>query len=281
MASKLHDRIFRKGSKTYYFSSFFFPGAVKRDVYILYAFVRVADNLVDTEEGSLQAFLEFKQRYHDALERNTASGDSVIDLFIDLMHRKRFDPAWVDAFLYSMEYDTGDEICSSLDDTLRYIYGSAEVIGLFMARIMDLDERSYQAARMLGRAMQYINFIRDIDEDNGLKRRYIPLVDTPLTSLSRQEAYEQPEAFKAFMRREISRYHTWQKEAEKGYSWIPRRLRIPIMTAADMYCWTSSVIYRDPFIVFERKVKPSKRRILRKGLARTIGVAASCYSLSK
>jgi len=281
MASKLHNTIFRKGSKTYYFSSFFFPRAIKRDVYILYAFVRVADNLVDTEDGSLEAFLDFKERYRSALESRNASGDSVIDLFIDLMHRKGFDPAWVDAFLYSMEYDTGDEICTSIDDTLRYIYGSAEVIGLFMARIMDLDERSYQAAKMLGRAMQYINFIRDIDEDNGLKRRYIPLEGTPLASLSRQEAYRQPEAFRAFIRREISRYHSWQKQAEKGYSWIPRRLRIPIMTAADMYCWTSSVIYRDPFIVFERKVKPSKRRILRKGFARAVGVAASCYRYSK
>ncbi len=280
MASKLHDAIFRKGSKTYYFSSFFFPKAVKRDVYILYAFVRVADNLVDTQDGSPEGFFEFRRRYRDALGSGKRSGDSVIDLFIDLMHRKDFDPAWVDAFLDSMEYDTTDEVCTTLDDSLRYIYGSAEVIGLFMAKIMDLDTRSYEAAKMLGRAMQYINFIRDIDEDNGLKRRYIPLVDTPLTSLTEQEAHTHPEAFKAFVRREISRYHRWQKEAAKGYSWIPRRLRIPIMTAADMYCWTSSVIYRDPFIVFERKVKPSKRRILRKGFARAIGVAVPCHSTS-
>ncbi|WP_276308956.1 phytoene/squalene synthase family protein [Sphaerochaeta halotolerans] len=129
---------------------------------------------------------------------------------------------------------------------------------------------------MLGRAMQYINFIRDIAEDNGLGRRYLPLLDTPLEALSEKEAKKNPEAFSAFIRREIERYQGWQKEAAKGYSYIPRRYRIPIMTATDMYCWTASQIAKDPFIVFESQVKPPKFRILRKGVAHLLGVALSC-----
>jgi phytoene synthase len=78
-----------------------------------------------------------------------------------------------------------------------------------MARIMDLDEASFPYAAMLGRAMQYINFIRDIAEDNGLGRRYLPLLDTPLEALSEKEAKKNPEAFSAFIRREIERYQGW------------------------------------------------------------------------
>jgi phytoene synthase len=48
------------------------------------------------------------------------------------------------------------------------------------------------------------------------------------------------------------------------------------MTAADMYCWTARQIMREPMIVFERRVKPSKFRILRKGVAHTLGVAFGC-----
>ncbi len=82
-----------------------------------------------------------------------------------------------------MEHDLSESSCETLEDVLTYIYGSAEVIGLFMARIMDLDEASFPYAAMLGRAMQYINFIRDIAEDNELGRRYLPLLDTSLVSL--------------------------------------------------------------------------------------------------
>lgn len=57
--------------------------------------------------------------------------------------------------------------------------------------------------------MQYINFIRDIAEDNGLGRRYLPLLDTPLEALSEKEAKKNPEAFSAFIRREIERYQGW------------------------------------------------------------------------
>ncbi|MCK9602392.1 MAG: squalene/phytoene synthase family protein, partial [Sphaerochaeta sp.] len=49
MVAEKHEQIFRNGSKTYYFSSYFFPPAVRRDVYALYGFVRVADNLVDDQ----------------------------------------------------------------------------------------------------------------------------------------------------------------------------------------------------------------------------------------
>ncbi|MGE4454543.1 MAG: phytoene/squalene synthase family protein [Sphaerochaeta sp.] len=276
MVADRHEYIFRNGSTTYYFSSRFFPPQVRRDVYALYGFVRVADNLVDYQPVDPHQFHDFRSLYAHSFSSGKSSGDEVIDAFIELQKRKHFDPAWTEAFLDSMEHDLSKSTFETIEDVLTYIYGSAEVIGLFMARIMDLDEASFPYAAMLGRAMQYINFIRDIAEDNGLGRRYLPLLDTPLEALSEKEAKKNPEAFSAFIRREIERYQGWQKEAAKGYSYIPRRYRIPIMTATDMYCWTASQIAKDPFIVFESQVKPPKFRILRKGVAHLLGVALSC-----
>ena len=60
-------------------------------------------------------------------------------------------------------------------ETLTYIYGSAEVIGLMMLAILRPDLRTGEQAKQLqkyaalqGRAMQYINFIRDMQEDQNL-----------------------------------------------------------------------------------------------------------------
>ena len=80
------------------------------------------------------------------------------------------------------------------------------------------------------------------------------------------DARAQPEAWRAFMRGHLERYRAWQEEAVKGYRYISRRSRAAIKTAGDMYDWTGSVIAADPFVVFGRKVKPSKGRIVRQAL---------------
>ncbi|NCC90388.1 MAG: phytoene/squalene synthase family protein [Spirochaetia bacterium] len=281
MVAEKHEQIFRSGSKTYYFSSRFFPPAVRRDVYALYGFVRTADNLVDTQPVDPAQFHAFRQAYTLAFQTGKASGDIIIDAFIELQVRKQFNPQWTEAFLDSMEHDLVKSSCDSLEEVLTYIYGSAEVIGLYMARIMDLAQEAFPYAAMLGRAMQFINFIRDIQDDNELGRRYLPLAGSKLSSLEYAYTASHQQAFSTFLRTEIKRYQAWQKEAEKGYRFIPRRYRIPIMTAADMYCWTAQQIAKDPMIVYRKRVKPPKTRILRRGFAHSLGVALPCRLFRK
>jgi len=131
-----------------------------------------------------------------------------------------------------------------------------------MAKIMDLDPQSYPFARHLGRAMQYINFIRDIEEDLALGRTYLPLGGSGLERLDRDYVMGRQDVFCAFIRDHIGLYRRWQQEAERGFAYIPRRCLIPIRTASDMYQWTAERINRDPLIVFQRKVKPAIPRIV-------------------
>jgi phytoene synthase len=60
----------------------------------------------------------------------------------------------------------------------------------------------------------------------------------------------------------LSRYRQWQVGAVSGYRCIPYWYRLPIKTAADMYWWTAKTIEKDPLVVFQRKVKLSKARII-------------------
>jgi phytoene synthase len=258
---QVHYRTFKSGSKTYFNSSLFFPRAARQDVFALYGFVRVADNFVDCVPQDAEGFHRFRAAYEQALA-GRPSGDPLIDAFVELAGRKGFDPQWTRAFLHSMELDLTKKSYDTLEETLDYIYGSAEVIGLYMARLLGLDPASHPYARLLGRSMQYINFIRDIDEDRTLGRRYLPLRDTPLASLEPGHVRAHPEQFRAFLRHHLAYYKRWQREAEEGFRFIPRRARIPIKTASDMYNWTARAIESDPLVVFERKVKPSRGRIL-------------------
>lgn len=265
----LHRKTFKRGSRTYYNSSIFFPDEVREDVFILYGFVRVADDYVDSVPQDVEGFVFFLNAYRRALG-GEPSGSRIIDSFVDLMRRRNLEPEWVDAFLHSMELDLRKVNYDSLDETLEYIYGSAEVIGLFMARLLGLPEESFDSARFQGRAMQYINFIRDIDEDAAMGRRYLPIGGSGLTALDREAAHADRRRFEAFIREQVELYRTWQAKAEAGYRYIPRRYLIPIKTASDMYGWTAERIHRNPLIVFDRQVKPTKPRVILRMLRNTL-----------
>ena len=262
-------KIFRKGSKTYFTASLFFPPEVRRDVFSLYAFVRTADDYVDSVPQRKKEFYKFKELYLESLKSRKKSGNEIIDDFIDLFYRKKFKSEWVSAFLESMELDLTKKKYKSIDETLHYIYGSAEVIGLFMARILDLPKKADKHAQMLGRAMQMINFIRDIAEDNSFGRSYLPL-NGKMKSLDYSFSFSNKDMFDAFIRRNSLLYKKWQKSAEEGYQYIPKRYLVPIKTAADMYLWTASKIEKNPMIVYEKKVKPSRFRILKTLIANEV-----------
>ena len=266
------DEIFRKGSTTYYYSTKLFPAKIRKEVTQLYNFVRVADNYVDAVPQDTEGFMDFKEEYYRVRDGNK-SDNEVITEFVDLSNKREFKTEWIEAFLYSMEMDTRKSTYEDLDELDTYLYGSAEVIGLMMNKVMNIDSNANDSARYLGKAMQFINFIRDIDEDLDLKRTYFPVEDLEafgLSGLTRGEARRKPKQFKAFIRSQIHLYFKWQKRAELGFEFIPKNMRIAVKTASDMYLWTAKEIYKNPFIVYDLKIKPSWSKVLLNGLKNTV-----------
>lgn len=264
--------IMKKGSKTYFYSSLFFPQKIRKDVFVLYAFVRTVDNFIDSLPQDKKGFHSFKKSW----EQYLTTGHSpvrVIAEFGELFQRKKLDKKWIDAFFSSMSSDLTKKKYKTLKETEDYMYGSAEVIGIMMAKIMNLPPQSYKSAALQGRAMQYINFLRDIAEDNKLGRTYLPqtiLDKYALSDLRETTARKKPKQFTSCIRSEIKRFKKWQQDASTGYKFIPKKSRIAIETAAIMYKWSAEQIYKDPFIVYSQKIKPSIFRIASTALLRTI-----------
>lgn len=278
---RTEDQIFKEGSTTYYWSSRFFSPHVKADVLKLYSFVRVADNYVDAVPQDIKNFKKLEKLWQT---KKVPSSHSELHLavrnMIDVDERYNFDPKWTTAFLDSMRMDTKSTVYKKQKDTLTYIYGSAEVIGLMMLAILRPDLRDSEEAKKVqhyaalqGRAMQYINFIRDISEDIELGRCYFAKKDLEfygLDNLSQNSVRRHPADFREFMQAQIKLYEEWQAEANKGFAFIPWRERIALRTAVDMYNWTAKKIAADPFIVYRKKVKPSKLRVVSRALLRCI-----------
>lgn len=152
-------------------------------IYAIYGFVRFADEIVDTfhnqDKGKL--LTQFREDTYQAID-NKISLNPVLQSFQAVVNEYNIEKELIDAFLFSMEMDLYHE---RYEDKLykKYIYGSAEVVGLMCLRVFckgnSAEYNSLKdAACSLGSAFQKINFLRDIRSDYQERGRvYFPGVD--------------------------------------------------------------------------------------------------------
>ena len=160
-----------------------FSKELRMPIYAIYGFVRFADEIVDTFHGHDKASLlaKFRQDTYDALEHKI-SLNPILHTFQQVVHRYSIGIDLIDAFLDSMAMDL-DDYTYTTAVYKKYIYGSAEVVGLMCLRIFcDGNEEQYQSLKepacSLGSAFQKVNFLRDIKSDFEERGRvYFPGVN--------------------------------------------------------------------------------------------------------
>jgi phytoene synthase len=252
-----------RGSRTFYTAALFFPRAVREDVFILYAFVRTVDDLVDRLPPDRKGFERMRSLTRRAFSGRT-TGDILVDAFADLARRKRFDPWWTASFFASQRLDMDTTAYRDFRHLDRFIYGVADVIGLYMSAVMGLPAKARGAARLLGKSMQLINIFRDVSEDAALGRTYIPAADLRRFGLKTAvpRTAEDREKFKALMRFEVARFRAIERRARLGFRHIPGDRLLPVLAADRLYRWLAGRFERDPLVVLRKKLKPSLARII-------------------
>jgi phytoene synthase len=162
------------------------PG-VRQPVENIYALVRVADEIVDGDPLVAARILnEFERETERAIDEGY-SANLVVHAFAMTARSAGFGAELTGPFFESMRMDlTATEHDSVSFD--RYVYGSAEVVGLMCLRVFLADtERVYTDAEReiletgacaLGSAFQKVNFLRDLAADvEALGRSYFPGID--------------------------------------------------------------------------------------------------------
>jgi phytoene synthase len=166
---------------------------VRTQVRNIYAFVRVADEIVDNPDPALDrtaraTMLDWLEDDVQHAMRTGWSGNLVVHAFARTAVAVGIGTEIVTPFFDSMrtDLDTRTHTAESFD---RYVYGSAEVVGLMCLRAFlaapDAGpdgraqyERLAPGARSLGAAFQKLNFVRDLSDDHDLLRRdYFPGLD--------------------------------------------------------------------------------------------------------
>ena len=157
---------------------------IRQDIYNIYGFVRLADEIVDTFHDFDKKIL--LDRFIDELDyslKNKISTNPILNSFQFTVHKYKIDYELIDAFLTSMKMDLKKVKYSTEKEYKDYIYGSADVVGLMCLKVFvggnkETYKRLKPSAMSLGSAFQKVNFLRDLNADYSLlNRTYFPNLD--------------------------------------------------------------------------------------------------------
>ena len=172
------------------------PEDIRTDIYKLYAYLRVVDEMVEGVDS----------------EKDFKEWRVVIEQFHEVSDKYLFEGEWLEDFHHAMFTDLHKKK-HTMVSMLDYCKGSSESVGCMMARILGCPPEADYYARCLGRAYQIINFIRDYDEDIEKGYHYISHDHDLYITLFEQNL----------------------AESTKGMHYIPEELRGPILKANKLY----------------------------------------------
>ncbi len=160
----------------------------------IYALVRVADEIVDGSAAQAREISgqvdpekllnEFEAETYQAMESGYST-NLIIHAFAQTARAVGIAKEIVEPFFYSMRQDLTEKEHDQASFE-KYVYGSAEVVGLMCLQVFmsgkdySAEERAklIRGARALGSAFQKVNFLRDLAADfKRLGRSYFPGVD--------------------------------------------------------------------------------------------------------
>jgi phytoene synthase len=240
--------ILEHNSKSFAFAARFLAPDARDRAAAVYAYCRRVDDAIDDAPPTAQpeALIALKRELELIYDASDAPLDHpALRAFRAVALQARLPERYPRELIDGMGMDVLGTRYESLEDLLHYCHRVAGVVGLMMCHVFGLtrDEALPHAAH-LGIAMQLTNICRDVQEDWGLGRLYLPR-----QLLIGHGARELPEtiggafpsdprtltAMSRTMRdllREADRYYT---SAELGIASLPFTAGLAVRTASRLY----------------------------------------------
>jgi len=166
-------------AKSFNWAGFFLPKDTYEECSKLYAFCRILDDVVDSDQDlkiKKERFNEIKDILKLYEIRFTDNENMlIINDMITLTENKNIKKIILDDLIEGIESDLKKEVnFTTVKELLIYSYRVAGTVGLMMAKILSVkDSRALKGAIDLGIAMQLTNIARDVIEDQKMGRKYI------------------------------------------------------------------------------------------------------------
>src|SRR6056297_1755062 len=236
----------RRTGKTFHLATRLLPERVRHATYVLYAFFRVADDVVDTTEDRDP---DAQRRELEAIrevalgERDPEAGEAdaeVLSAFRELADRHGIADEDVNTFVDAMQADLEKTRYETHEELEEYMRGSAVAVGYMMMDVMEVEEYETAAphAAALAEAFQLSNFLRDVAEDvHEYDRVYLPgeTREEYGVTVDQLRGGEVTAGFREAMRAELAYTERKYREGVAGIEYLPEDCQFAVLVSAVLY----------------------------------------------
>ena len=153
------------------------PPRGRAGMFAIYAFCRAVDDIADDQQGSRPERAAALEQWRRDLDALYAGGDPGQAAFLaDAVRDFSLDKADFVAVIDGMAMDVAGDIVAPDAATLDlYCDRVASAVGRLSVKVFGMEQEAGVAlSHHLGRALQLTNILRDLDEDAGICRFYLP-----------------------------------------------------------------------------------------------------------
>ncbi|MFM7634006.1 MAG: phytoene synthase [Cyanobacteriota bacterium] len=258
-------------AKTFYLGTLLMPPLKRQAIWAIYVWCRRTDELMDSTEALAQPVDELARRL-DAWEvrtRELFAGEVRDGLDLVMLDTIRRYPQPLQPYLDMIEGMRMDLTTTRYDTFAQlelYCYRVAGTVGLMTQEVMGVDPAyssapwsdppdPSEAAVALGIANQLTNILRDVGEDRGRGRIYLPRDEMREYDYSEKElmAGVVNDNWRRLMRFQLSRARAWFARSEAGVRWLAADARWPVWASLRLYRGILDVIEKNGYDVFNKR----------------------------
>ena len=170
--------ITRAEARNFYFGFILLPRDRRRGIHALYAFSRLCDDSVDgvdDMDAKMAAVAARRAEVARAYDGDIPDDDPVLIALADAVRRFGIPRAPMDALVDGVEMDLAIDRYADWPALKGYCDRVAGAVGVLSLHVFGFrDPIAVQHAEDLGVAMQVVNIMRDVQEDAGRDRIYLP-----------------------------------------------------------------------------------------------------------
>jgi phytoene synthase len=242
----------RREAKNFYWGFISLPREQRNAIYALYDFARQVDDEADAVAhapdlpGRLQ---RHRERIAECVRGEYADDDAVMQVLAVAVARFAIPERELQMLIDGVEMDGTKVRYGSWDELRSYCNLVASVVGRMCVRIFGFeDEAALERADDLGIALQLTNIMRDVREDVGLGRIYLPQDDLRRFDISEADLLDGTPApqWDALVAFEAARARDYFAQGYKVLDYIDRRPAACVRTMAGIYERILEKIERDP-----------------------------------
>jgi phytoene synthase len=225
----------------------------------IYAFMRYCDDLSDEPGANRAAIDKWRAEMEDALE-GRFSGHPVWPAFHHTVRRFVIPHQYFRDMIDGVAGDLEPRRFETFDELYRYCYQVASVVGLTIIHIFGFDTQSaLPLAEKCGIAFQLTNILRDIREDAGNGRVYLPAEDLRRFGVTEEvlnKGERTPQVIE-LMRFEVARARSYYEQSAPLLDLIHPRSRPSLWALIAIYSQLLERIEQKGYDVFSGRVRLS------------------------